>query len=46
MYYEKPEIDILMFMKNEIITGSLPLENDPFGGSGDDGDIEYDADGV
>lgn len=44
MYYEKPEIDILMFMESGIITGSLPLENDPFGG--DDGDIDYDADGV
>ena len=41
MYYEKPEIDILMFMENGIITGSLPLEKDPIS---DGDDIEYDTD--
>ena len=45
MYYEKPEIDILMFMESEIITGSLPLEKDPING-GDDIEYDTDADGV
>ncbi len=45
MYYEKPEIEILMLMENEIITGSLPLKNDSISG-GDDIEYDTDADGV
>ena len=44
MYYEKPEIDIFIF-DSDVVTGSPILENDPFGGGVDDGDIDYDADG-
>ena len=48
MYYEKPEIDIIMFTESEIITGSLPFENleeDPING-GDDIEYDTDANGV
>ena len=42
MYYEKPEIDILMFMDSDVITSSI-LDKDEINSGGD---IDYDADGV
>ena len=42
MNYKKPEIDILMFMNSDVITGSLDImEKDPINGGGD---LDYDAD--
>ena len=40
MNYKKPEIDILMFIENDIITSSILDKNPTDGG----GDLDYDAD--